>query len=315
MKKYFGKSFNPKIVVADGAKAISNAFFEVFPDAEMNIMCYAHVIRNCRKRPFTSQHNKGLILEDIRYMHLAPNREKFDMMSILFLKKWKNIEKNFTEYFKKEWLGDHSNWFEGAAEFVPSHNNGVESHNSNIKRNYTMRKRLPLNQFFDAVNEMVLAASKKLSNGDRQITSEPTISKQILMRGVELEVKGMKNFKAKDQGEKDAIAFLVPSEGCATPTRNHYKYLEQKQWVSFDEYIQQAFNQFYLVHLSKSNWKCSSTCSCPSFFKQNICKHVIALPIRENLYKVPSSLNPQTLANHKKKPGRPPSAAKALVFQ
>lgn len=212
-------------------------------------------------------------------------------------------------------VGDHKNWFEGAAEFVPSHNNGVESHNSNIKRNYTFRKRLPLNQFFDAVNEMVIAASNKLSNGDRQITSEPTIPKKIMMRGVELEVHGLKPFKAKDQGKKDVIVFLLPSEDCATPTRSHYKYLEQKQWESFDEYIQQGFNQFYLVHLSKSNWKCCSICSCPSFFKQNICKHVIALAIREKLYEVPSSFNPQTLANHKKKPGRPKVAKKALIAQ
>lgn len=315
VKKKFGKSFDPKIVVADGAHAIRNGFFAVFPDAEMNIMCYAHVIRNCRKRPFTSQHNKQLILEDIRYMHLAPNREKFDMMSELFLKKWESIEINFIEYFKKEWLGDHRNWFEGAAEFVPSHNNGCESHNSNIKRNYTFRKRLPLNQFFDAVEEMVIAASKKLSTGDRQITSEPTISKETMMKGVELEVNGLKSFKAKAQEEQDVIVFLVSSEGCTKPTRSHYKYLEQKQWVSFDEFIQQGFNQFYLVHLSNSNWKCNSRCSCPFFFKQNICKHVIALAIRENLYKVPNTLNPQVLANQKKKPGRPRAAAKALVTQ
>lgn len=40
VKEYCGCAFEPKILIADGANAISNAFNETFETAETNIMCY-----------------------------------------------------------------------------------------------------------------------------------------------------------------------------------------------------------------------------------------------------------------------------------
>lgn len=148
-------------------------------------------------------------------MHLASNNDEFDKMSELFLKKWENIETDFIAYFKKEWLEAHSNWFEGSGVYIPSHNNGIESHNANIKRNWTFRKRLPLNQFFTAICEMTSAASKKLSSGDREITNEPTIKKNMLIKAAELEVNNFKYFNATKQKNTDYKVFLVPSGSCA----------------------------------------------------------------------------------------------------
>lgn len=47
-------------------------------------------------------------------MKLTANRNFFETMPTMFCRKWKELEPNFIEYFRKEWLGDHSNWFEGA---------------------------------------------------------------------------------------------------------------------------------------------------------------------------------------------------------
>lgn len=315
VKNFFRVSIDPKILVSDAAKAIQNGFFEVFPNAELNIMCFAHVIRNVRKRPFTSQQNKQLILADIRFMQLAPFRVTFDMMSDLFITKWADIKPNFVEYFQNEWLGGHSNWLEGAAIYAPSTNNALESHNANIKRNFTLRKRLPLNQFFISMNEMVVSASKKLSTGDQCITSEPTLTKNMLSKGVELEVNGLTLFKAKFEEQKRIPIYVVPSETCENPNKAHYKYLAKKQWTTFDEFIEEGFNKFYIIHLSQKDWKSSSKCSCPCFFKQNMCKHVIALAVRRKLFEVPKTLNRKMLTNQKKKPGRPKGAAKALIVQ
>lgn len=67
-------------------------------------------------------------------MQLAPNRATFEMMSKLFCEKWSSVEPDFVAYFQKEWLGPHCNWFEGAAYYTATTNNGQESHNAVIKK-------------------------------------------------------------------------------------------------------------------------------------------------------------------------------------
>lgn len=99
-------------------------------------------------------------------------------MAELFYKKWTSLESNFVSYFKQQWLGTHSNWFEGAADYTPSTNNSLESHNAVIKRKFTFRKLLPMNQFLLAMKEMTEDISNQLSNEQRIIAEEPTINKE-----------------------------------------------------------------------------------------------------------------------------------------
>lgn len=103
--KHLNKIFKPEQLVADGADAIRNGFYKVFDSAKTDIMCFAHVLRNVRKRPFTNKTNKSLIIDDIRKIQLASNKNIFDLMTNLFLEKWGHLEENFVKYFKKEWLG------------------------------------------------------------------------------------------------------------------------------------------------------------------------------------------------------------------
>ena len=150
-----GEKFQPEILIADGADSIRNAFYGSFESAKKDIMCFAHVLRNINKRKFSNKTVKSLIFDDIRKMQAAASRPIFNMMSKLFCEKWRNDERDFVEYFEKQWLGVHSNWFEGAAQFTPSTNNGVESHNASIKRKITLHRRLPFNQFVNAMNQLV----------------------------------------------------------------------------------------------------------------------------------------------------------------
>lgn len=81
IEKHFPESqFNPKKLIADGADAIRNAFYNVFESAEIDIMCFAHVIRNVRKRPFASKMNKTLIIDDIKKY----NWHQIEKSSILY---------------------------------------------------------------------------------------------------------------------------------------------------------------------------------------------------------------------------------------
>lgn len=167
-------SFQVTTLIADGAMAVRNAFYSVYESAELDIMCFAHVIRNIRKRPFSMKNNKQLIIDDVRRIQSAPNRNVFESMTELFCKKWEGIEPNFVVYFRCQWLGPLANWFEGAADYTPSTNNALESHNAQIKRKVTLRRRLPLNQFLFAMKELTECISLQFSKEEREIASEST---------------------------------------------------------------------------------------------------------------------------------------------
>lgn len=121
----FNDVFDPTVLISDAALSIRNAFEQVF-DAKVMIMCYAHVLRNITKRPLKDKRNKKQILADIRQMNLATSVESFQLLSKLFLVKWKDVEPDFVMYFEEQWLGSHCNWYEAAAVYSPSTNNNLE---------------------------------------------------------------------------------------------------------------------------------------------------------------------------------------------
>lgn len=313
MTEYFNHDFAPKIMIADGADAIRNAFYQVFQTAQIDIMCYAHVIRNIRKR-LTKKSHRTLILDDIREIQLAANRNTFDLMTKLFCEKWKDIDLDFVDYFKSQWLGTHRNWYEGAAIYTPSTNNALESHNSVIKRKITLRRRLPLNQFLMALEQLTEGYSNQFSNHIRCIETEPDITLKILRSATQMIHQGFKSFKVKGRSS-EILVHLLPSSKCENGDESYYKSLVKRQWNSFDEFIKYGHLQFWLVSISTVDWKKKSTCMCPHFLKNHICKHIIALAIRLNLYSCPAEALSTPLAPTMKKRGRPANARSALIRQ
>lgn len=309
------KIFSPKTLVSDGANAIRTSFYEVFPNAELDIMCFAHVLRNVRKRPFVSKNNKSLIIDDIKKMQLAQNRKVFDHMAKLFCKKWGELESNFIEYFKAQWLGIHSNWFEGAANYTPSTNNALESHNAVIKRKITFRKRLPLNKFLITMKQMTEDISRQIFDKTRIIAKDPTIKKEMWTKAAMMHADNFKSFKVKGLSN-DKTVNVVPSSKCDSnnANANYYKCLVKRDWTSFDEFINFGFQQFWIVTLSLTEWKLSSCCTCPVFFKQNMCKHIIAIAVKENVLEFPEIANP-VLLTKRRTAGRIPNAKRALEYQ
>lgn len=313
-RKYLKHSFSPEILIADGAEAIRNAFFAVFKEsAKTFIMCAAHMFRNVRKRPFAVKSNRNIIIEDIRKMQLAQNTSIFEMMSELFLKKWQVEEPDFVRYFKKEWLGEACNWYEGAAEYTPSTNNALESYNSLIKRLITLRRRLPLREFLNTMKSMPANISKEFAKKNRIIAIEPDISRKVIKSAAEMSNNGFKRFRATTKKDIRPI-YVLPSHKCTDQNGNEkfYKSLIRKEWKTFDEYITYGFQMFWLVKLSRENWNTHSSCTCPGFFKDYYCKHVTAIAIEEKLFQCPIEANPMLLVR-KKGPGRPKNASKGLV--
>lgn len=316
IENLFEESFEPEKLIADGAMPIRNAFFNVYESAKMDVMCFAHVIRNIRKRPFTMQNNKALVLDDIRKIQSAPNRGTFEKMSKLFCEKWEKIEPMFVEYFRNTWLGALANWYEGAALYTPSTNNAVESHNATIKRKVTLRRRLPFNQFLVAMKELTQHISSQFASGKRVIATKPAIKRCIMTAAAAIYQNHFNYFKVKNS-EENISMFLVASKRCdaANANRNYYQDLVKRQWTSFDEFILYGFQMFYIIKLSKTSWNTESTCTCVCFFKENICKHVIALAMREKILACSDLVNPTSLSQYKRGAGSVNKAKKALVVQ
>jgi hypothetical protein len=54
------------------------------------------------------------------------------------------------------------------------------------------------------------------------------------------------------------------------------------EWESFQDF-QQSFQEIRVVQLIEVNWKLS-TCTCPSWFKHYMCKHIIGIAYRQQLF-------------------------------
>ena len=85
----------------------------------------------------------------------AKDEASFSKASELFIKKWRGVSSDFTEYFQQNWITKHSKWYEGAAVGRPSTNNALEATNRVIKMEHTLRKRLPVGQFMNGVGDLI----------------------------------------------------------------------------------------------------------------------------------------------------------------
>lgn len=315
IKQFFSMNFEPSILISDAADAIRNAFYRIFPNATTDIMCFAHVLRNVDKRKFNSKNNKKLIMDDISKLQQAFDEKSFKLMTELFCAKWKPVEKEFIAYFEKQWLGIHCNWYEGAAMFTPSTNNAQEAVNGVIKRKVTLRRRLPMNQLMTSMAGLISELSKELEDGKRIFAKEPIIQTKMWEQAILMQQNSFKSYKLKPMSSHpDHHSFTVPSSKCSNPSVAYYKTLSKQKWKSFDEFIQHGFQQFYLVHVKPTDgWKRESQCMCTAFMKEYMCKHIIAISLKEQLTECPDEYEPVLLSRNKRKPGRSKNAEPAHV--
>ncbi len=137
--------------MADASAAITNGFESTFGEDFIRLMCFFHVKKcvDSRIRHLKKEDKNGLE-SDISLLQLAASPEGFKIASQLFLQKWSHIGQtdvkmsDFLQYFETQWLNINPLWYEGAFPMGPSTNNGLESTNAVIKRDYTFRDRLPV---------------------------------------------------------------------------------------------------------------------------------------------------------------------------
>lgn len=159
---------------------------------------------------------------------------------------------------------------------------------------------------------MTADISKQFTNGQRNIALEPTIQREMMMRAAQLESDGFKSFKAST---KSGIQVQVlPANKCPNENANYkfYQSLVKRKWTTFDEFITHGFQMFWIVQFQTVDWKVNSSCTCPVYFKQRICKHLLAIAMRDKLMVCPQNSNPMRLAP-KRAAGRPKNASQALM--
>jgi uncharacterized Zn finger protein len=84
------------------------------------------------------------------------------------------------------------------------------------------------------------------------------------------------------------------------------------RYNTFDQFKKRAFVVWIVnVPTDGDKWK-DGKCTCPSFLKKYMCKHVIGLSIRLKYVKPPPAAK-QVPIGQKRKRGRPSVATKALL--
>jgi len=199
--KIFGTDYKHTILMADGADAITNGFEKVFGADFDRLMCYFHVTKNVdtHLRSIDAKTRKE-IRGDIETLQLSPDKVTFTKATELFISKWKPIDsvRTFIEYFEKQWIVHLPNWYEGSCLFRPSTNNSLEATNSTIKKEHTLRERLPLAQFLQIAISKILpswsSARDPKNKNCKPFALSPSKSLELWTKSYQWAISGVKVF-------------------------------------------------------------------------------------------------------------------------
>jgi hypothetical protein len=112
----------------------------------------------------------------------------------------------------------------------------------------------------------------------------------------------------------DTTIYYLPADREIKTTDKETKRYNTCRFNSFDTYKSVYFS-IWCVCLPNNaeEWR-KGTCTCPSFLKNYICKHIIGMSIRLKYCKPPQEAKNVEIGT-KRKRGRPSKAKKALLTQ
>lgn len=272
-------SSSSRYLISDAAIAIRQAFQDVFGTGTVLIMCYAHVIMNIRKelvRLRIDKDTQDQIFSHISLLNLCNSVDVFDHATDLFIKHWASKEPEFIGYMRDKsfWFGTHKNWFHGFGS-LPTTDNALESFNNRIKNETTFRKKLTMLTF---LGQLFKSMEDWSSNMEYRHEVECSLE---LWTAASQWVGSNADVKSKIL---NGIAYdVVPAK--SKPFPRNWRQLSTHQWKSMEDFKSKIF-LLYKVFLNQQNWKLS-TCTCPYFLKNYLCKHIVGLAIKSNLVVAP----------------------------
>jgi hypothetical protein len=230
---------------------------------------------------------------------------------VLFKSKWSSVNNvtvdNFIEYFENQWVKVNFNWFEGAYHGIPSHDNGLESTNRNIKDYHTFRQRLSLSQFLMCLTNLVKNWSRDRDScitEDKMFHESPQIDTRLWTYSFQF-AQSNKTIICKKGDDIFKSYYFCPDKTkiiCAQFIQLHRK----QEWNHFSNYVD-WLNEVIKVEMHSTDWKLSK-CSCSFFKKDYICSHMIGMGIRLGLCDAPLVAQNVEIGTHRGV-GRPANVA------
>lgn len=319
VEKVSEKEFLPKVLIADSAAAISNAFSQIFQYETIRVNCWAHCIRAYEKKLCLIEDNnlKLSIGKDIEQLQLAKSNKEFEKASELWLKKWSNEScRKFVEYFTMEWLTKSSGWYEGIAPLNPSTNNGLEATNKWIKDENTLRERLPVSQFLKCAEEIVSNWSQERNPAScnfKNFSLTPSLNLPLMTNGYHF-MKQNRVILLRKSG--NTIFYYVNSTGFESVSdkciNSYVSYHKRFNWATFNQYVK-CVSSLWCITFDEENWR-NSSCTCPYYLKNFLCKHVVGIAMRLKFCDIPTYVKNIQLGQ-KRKRGRPSKVKASLIFE
>jgi hypothetical protein len=309
--KLFGVIYEPHILVADGALAITNAFVNVFKNQSIvRIMCWVHMQRNADKHLNSNdlKEFKDDILKDISVLQKCISTKHFQYACDLFFLKWQsknNVSLNsFLDYFKNEWVLSSNNcWYEGACDRVPKQNNGLESNNLVIKTHHTLRSRLSLSHYLNNAESMLKNWSIDRTKSDLKFQTIIEIDFHWPLAYTWIKENGMMFRYLNAPG----VCFIVTKQKYQHLITNFMNFLSAEN-LNFDfDSLNNIVSHVFVVTMDEKVWM-NSKCTCYYYQKKYFCIHIICVAVNLNLVKIPPHCKNMVQIGEKPKRGRIPNA-------
>ncbi len=315
--KLYDFDYEPNILIADSAPAITNGFTSVFKDLIYRVNCSVHALRNIqqnRLKQIKPQELQNKIYQQLLLIQSSFNKEIFEKSQQLFLRLYQNSTnpqvKSLCEYLQDNWFkSGYDSWYEGYCVGKPSHSNNIESfHLNKLKNKNKIKERPPANQYLIKLKEVVKDWSKyytpqlfdSIQNSYIEnpnlytYKNKPVYTNSELLKAYEYQKKNMDKICIKLNIEGQHIYFLPSGEEKQLTKDQCREYLlrikdcnftlqdknnHPKHLDKFDQFFV-AVNKIRMVKLNLQCWE-QSECNCNFWNKNYKCFHIVLCAFRE----------------------------------
>lgn len=202
-------------------------------------------------------------------------------------------------------------------------NNAQEGFNNMLKRDFTLRERLPFNEFKMEIIRIVSTISSrydpvkmKIEGREvKKVVNSPVISNQQYRDAHEWTTsQDQTDIVDIGKNNENYRCFLTPTPKFEGATPAKIIEMRKKTFDSFDEYRKNGHKMIYETRICLSDCFLKSTCTCREFTEIFMCKHIIGFSLQLRLKTCPKEGN-STKISRKKKAGRTSRAKSALQRQ
>jgi hypothetical protein len=144
---------------------------------------------------------------------------------------------------------------------------------------------------------------------DRVIVRESTINLALWTKSYQW-AKGNKTVSMEETG--DFIEYYCPADDLIAVTNEDVLNVTNSRWNTFEQFKSRAFKVWITqLPIDGNQWK-NGRCTCPSYLKTYMCKHIVGLALRLRYVRAPPAAKDVPIGE-KRKRGRPKKATRALL--